>query len=229
MKKSLLLCAALLVISATAARALEISARLAINVVALKPAGQQLVDLYGTQNGPIELAARFKDGASRTELPANAGSGLASQVLIVTTTGLVNQLDPASKFYTTWPRKAAAAAPKIAPTRTGQKQTIAGFTCEQLIFDLGQGEVWEYWVTQDIPGVSAMDVADNALDARRRAMFRQLGGVPIRTINTMPNFRLTSDILSLKLEPQNAAYFEIPADYAYAKDVSDLNKKKEKR
>jgi hypothetical protein len=126
--------------------------------------------------------------------------------------------------YTTWPRNTTPVA-KSTAHRTGRTQTISGYPCELIAFDLGGGEKFEFWVTKALPGLGAMDVADNALDARRRALFRQLDGVPIRIVHTTSHYRLTTDFIEIKQGPLDAALFEVPADYRHEKDAGDLTKK----
>lgn len=215
-----------LVLGASAATSVAagLRARVSIHIEALDPGAQKLVELYGTQNGPIHGRVFFKAGASRTEMPANAGPGFAGQVIVATAAGQVHQIAPAAEAYLTWPRRTPEKAPRIEAQRSGKTQTIAGYACEQVIFQFGV-ETWEFWVTKDLPGLTALDVSDNTLDARRRAMYRQLGGVPIRSINTTATYRLTSDLTEIEPQALEDALFTIPAGYVQVKDAGDLMKR----
>jgi hypothetical protein len=204
--------------------AAELTTRLSIHAEPLTPSGQKIVDMYGTQRGPIECRVFFKDGASRTEMPANSGPALAGQIILGTAGGQIHQLSPAVQAYTTWPRNTAPVA-KATAHRPGRTQTISGYACELVAFDLGGGEKFEFWVTKDLTGLGAMDVADNTLDARRRALFQQLNGVPIRIVHTTANYRLTQEFTEIKPGPLDAALFEIPAGYRHEKDGRNLMKK----
>lgn len=213
-----------LALATAASPAAELSARVSIHIEALDPGAQKLVELYGTQQGPIHCRVFFKSGASRTEMPANAGPGFAGQVIVATAAGQVHQIAPAAEAYLTWPRRTPEKPPRVEAQRSGKTQTIAGYACEQVTFHFGV-ETWEFWVTKDLPGLTALDVSDNTLDARRRAMYRQLGGVPIRSINTTASYRLTSDLTEIQAQAVDDALFTVPAGYVQVKDAADLMKR----
>lgn len=116
----------------------------------------------------------------------------------------------------------AGAMPKI--TKTGNKETISGFACEEFVMTDPSGETVRFWVSPQGPDAAALasfsaNLQSLAKGGPASSSFSmkglslagsQLGGFPIRTVAG----NVTNTVLSFSTAAVPASEFQVPSGYS---------------
>ena len=108
---------------------------------------------------------------------------------------------------------AEAAVTKV--TATGQKETVEGYDCEIYLSE-NQGMVVKLWVTQDYPNQEKLreEMKVMAKMAAPGAPKQpEVPGIAVKTEFEQQGLKFTTKLISLTMEPVDAAKFVIPEGY----------------
>ncbi len=179
---------------------------------------------------PMKTTLQFGQGKARID------AGMASTILLPKE-GKTIMVMPSNKTYLVMPGLAEMAQKVIAGkreepeetprvTRTGKKETISGFACEQVILTKADGSREELWVSREAPEmegvVEEFGNAMGPLFGEGRAAWRKwnkehpdLAHFPVRQTGFDAAGKEThrSTVQSFSREPVPASAFEPPADY----------------
>jgi hypothetical protein len=112
-------------------------------------------------------------------------------------------------------------APPALPVDTGKSEMVEGFPAEIYSWSGAAGLTQTLWVATNFPNADAIRAElakvdrfnDSGPHRNRQPEVGRLPGMVVKTVSTFKGHVLTNTLVSVKLEPVDAALFEIPPGY----------------
>jgi len=136
------------------------------------------------------------------------------------------QLDRKNKTYSEMYNGTGSVDPtdklQVKVTKTSETTTILNYKCTKYIATVEEDGITVnqiYWTTTDIKDFDMKSLTKQKIGQGQQILYEGIDGVPLRMEMTMPEARMTMEVMEIKKESLSAAQFTIPSDYKQTKGM----------
>jgi hypothetical protein len=164
---------------------------------------------------PREMKLTIKGNRLRTELTGGLIESIMGVIVSNPEKGLNCILNSNVKMAYTLEVESESQDAPVKAEPTGKKERIAGYSCEEYLIVLANGEKSTVWITKEIQLPKVSEVKQAPLT---RFLNNIPGGnwMPMRITQKIGDSELTLEVMNVKKEKVSDSLFEIPEGYQTA-------------